>query len=826
MKLKTNEEIKKFCLAAVHCETTEKLTKLLEKNGLMDLKYWRYYDDNSANEGSINAQSPDAIKSLVEKITNSFDARLMLECMKRGINIDSPNAPKSADEALDLFFYKDKKSPFNKFKDLENETAIFSTNDTAHPCISLIDKGEGQTPDRLPDTILSLQRGNKAGASFTQGRFGQGGSGALTFCKNGMSLVLTRRCPDINNEDKHDSDNWAFSITRKVTAKEVGGKNPVYMYLAPMDEQQLDYKKNKQNKVLNFKADDLELWPERMTPYVQKINYGTLCKFYGYALPTNVGKIGQKGNIVWDFMYATEAMMPDMVLPVRLHETRANYQKKDRASSDFREQVTTMQGFNYRNSDAPALEDDFPLHESIHFKTYDLKVIIYAFKREKGKILANRRKRNDSDGIIFTQGGQHYGDIKKSFFKEKEITLNYIADDLVVIVDLTGIDGDLSSVLFQANKAIIRETDESRDLQAELKDLLANNPKLERLKNLRRHQQIEKTFEDEKPFEELLGKVIKTNPSLAKLFNLGSRLSNPWLEEDDTGKKYKPKLNYFPTFFRFKKKLKANEIYKRTGNINKKLRFDFETDAQDDYFSRKKEKGTIGVEITISNKKQSSVKVSPEEISYTKGLDKGHLILGLSVPESCKENDTLFITFSVNDDNPVTKTWTLKSEVLIEGFVKTKTRKKNENDDEETREKKKTGFDLPNNTWIDKDDPRWEENNFNESTAVKVTVAETKKIGDKEIQTWDFLLNKENKWLQLELKNNKKKLDEEVILNMYRLSLIFFSLSIIDYFRTHEIADSDALDVENSVGILTAGIAPVLLDTITSVSGLAELGLE
>ena len=69
MKLKkTNEEIKKFCLAAVHCETTEQLTKLLEKNGLMDLKYWRYYDDNSANEGSINAQSPDAIKSLVEKI--------------------------------------------------------------------------------------------------------------------------------------------------------------------------------------------------------------------------------------------------------------------------------------------------------------------------------------------------------------------------------------------------------------------------------------------------------------------------------------------------------------------------------------------------------------------------------------------------------------------------------------------------------------------------------------------------------------------------------------------------------------------------------------
>ena len=261
---------------------------------------------------------------------------------------------------------------------------------------------------------------------------------------------------------------------------------------------------------------------------------------------------------------------------------------------------------------------------------------------------------------------------------------------MVVIVDLTGIDGDLSSNLFQANKAIIRETDESRDLKAELKDLLANNPKLERLKNLRRHQQIQETFEDEKPFEELLGKVIKSNPSLAKLFNLGSRLSNPWLEEDDTGKKHKQKLNYFPTFFRFKKKLKVNEIYKRTGNINKKLRFDFETDAQDDYFSRKKENGRLSIEVTISNKKQSSVKVLPEEISYTRGLDKGHLIVGLSVPKSCKKNDTINITFSVDDDNPVTKTWKLKSEVLIEGIAEKKKRIKPEPDGEETREKKKT----------------------------------------------------------------------------------------------------------------------------------------
>ena len=47
-------------------------------------------------------------------------------------------------------------------------------------------------------------------------------------------------------------------------------------------------------------------------------------------------------------------------------------------------------------------------------------------------------------------------------------------------------------------------------------------------------------------------------------------------------------LKFFPTFFKFKKDLDKGEIYKRDGNINKRLRFDLKTDAENEYFIRDK----------------------------------------------------------------------------------------------------------------------------------------------------------------------------------------------------------------------------------------------
>ena len=96
MALKTNDEIKNFCLKVIKSESAEEIKNLLEKEGLWkDKSVWRFYGDKSNNISTINNQAPDPTKALVEKIANSFDARLILECKKRGIDPKSGNTPKN-----------------------------------------------------------------------------------------------------------------------------------------------------------------------------------------------------------------------------------------------------------------------------------------------------------------------------------------------------------------------------------------------------------------------------------------------------------------------------------------------------------------------------------------------------------------------------------------------------------------------------------------------------------------------------------------------------------------------------------------------------------
>lgn len=269
-KLLKNEDIKEFCLKLIHSESNEEIKKILKEYKLWeDKSCWRFYGDASNNISTINNQAPDAEKALVEKLANSFDARLLLECRKRNIDPkDRKKSPQNISEGMEKFFYNH--SEFNSFMSLENETAIFATNTGDEPCISVVDKGEGQTPNMVPDTFLSLGKENKEGVLFTQGRYNQGGSGALNFCKDGISIILTKRCPEINTESLENSNNWGLTVTRRYTAKERGLPEPCYVYLAPVENE------GEKPGILSFSCESLKLFPNKMVPYSKEIKYGSL----------------------------------------------------------------------------------------------------------------------------------------------------------------------------------------------------------------------------------------------------------------------------------------------------------------------------------------------------------------------------------------------------------------------------------------------------------------------------------------------------------------------------------------------------------------------
>lgn len=809
MKLNTNDEIKNFALKAIKCESEDELITLLKKYNLWkDISLWRFYGDKSNNISTIGNQAPDAEKALVEKIANSFDARLMLECKKRGLNPKESGNPKNIKEAIQEYFYNG--NEFKNFMSLENETVIFATNTKEEPCISLVDKGEGQTPLMVPETFLSLDKENKEGILFTQGRYNQGGSGAVSFCNGGLSLILTRKCPEINKDKSSNNDFWSITITRYISAKERKLPEPCYVYLAPVNN---DNKSS--GEVLSFKSDTMKILPKDMEPYQKELSYGSLIKLYGYQMK------GADTNIMFDFMYNTEIMMPDAVMPVRLHECRDNY-KSDQKNKNFRKQVTTLQGFKYRNSENKALESGFPIFQSIDFKGFTIDVDIYAFKYDKNapkgrKNLAKTRKRKN-EGVVFCLGGQHYSEFTSDFFRRKNVGLDYLKDDLIVIVNCSAIDGDLKNTLFKTDKSTQKDTKEMNQLTSEIEDILKTNQKLEDLVNLRRKQKVEEKLADDKPFEDLLRDVIKKNPSLAALFNLGPRLSNPWLKDQQGSSRESidKKLQYFPSFFKFKKNLEEGEEYERSGNINKRLRFDFETDAMNDYFSRKKDNGVYSININLLKKNGNTANVLNENITNSQFLDNGHWLVSITIPEETEIGDVLNISFKISDTNNESG-WELISKVnILEPVDTTKHKKKKKKKNNSGKNLFKTGFTLPTVTWVNEED--WEENKMNEKTALKIIKAKSEKINGKDVELWDFYLNRDNKFLHNELKTNKKGLQEDIIVNRYKLSLVFFSLSLIDSLSSNQ----NNNNIEDDVEKLTAGISPVLLDVIDSVGDLSE----
>ena len=223
---------KDLCLSLMKVVTEEEVIQLLKAAGYWDNPAtWRYYGDTETNYSTIGNQqsSPDA--ALVEKLVNSVDARLMNECLVRGIDPPGSEAPQTIRQAVAQFF-EENANPYSvhagrisewldkKRREVARGITLTATGwmpKDGNPCLTISDCGEGQTPAMMPYTLLSLGRDNKLRIPFVQGKFNMGGTGALEFCGiHNLQLVVSRRNPKIlNGNYSHKSDTqWSFTIVR------------------------------------------------------------------------------------------------------------------------------------------------------------------------------------------------------------------------------------------------------------------------------------------------------------------------------------------------------------------------------------------------------------------------------------------------------------------------------------------------------------------------------------------------------------------------------------------------------------------------------------
>ncbi|MBC6497081.1 MAG: hypothetical protein GDA54_01995 [Alphaproteobacteria bacterium GM7ARS4] len=324
----------------------------------------------------------------------------MRECLKRNINPKGGKAPPTIAEAQKRFFgiYNGKLSSIDSKQRaaLAGNIALVATGGNTKPSLSIIDMGEGQSPQRMPETILSLTKSNKLDIPFVQGKFGMGGSGVLRFCgsDHNLSLVISRRHRDIPaNLDRtlygEDTtrDLWGVTIIRREDPKG-GERSSRYTYLAP------------HGKILSFRADELKLMPGAYPEaYGKPLVSDTFVRLYEY----NVGA-KLRSAIHTRLMWRLAFFMPDIAVPAKVFERRPPRGNTLKGKSSYQ---SILAGLRARLDDDKMenLEpgSEWPGTGSFTAEDQQFRYAIYVFKPDKKKGYTGDAKR---DGIVFSVHGQ------------------------------------------------------------------------------------------------------------------------------------------------------------------------------------------------------------------------------------------------------------------------------------------------------------------------------------------------------------------------------------------------------------------------------------
>jgi hypothetical protein len=769
----------KFCLSLACCETEKEVIPLLKKEGLWDdPKAWQYFGGNENNFATIGNQQSRPEAALIEKIINSVDAVLMAKCLRKSLNPESKDAPQTITDALKQYFkiYNGKLSNLSASErtELAQNISLVATGSKSNPCYEIIDKGEGQSPDQFPSTLVSIGKSNKLRIPFVQGKFNMGGTGVLQFCgENNLQLIISRRHPEIiKNYEKETSDEWGFTIIRRENPNH-GLRSSSYKYLAP------------DKKILSFKSDGLPLLPGKYPNSHENIlKWGTFIKLYEYQMT------GLRTNILFDLYNRLSLLLPNIALPVRLYERRKGYRGHSLE--------TTLSGLSVRLDDDKRenLENGFPSTSKISVLGQPMTVSIYAFKKKQEK------KYKNEEGIIFIINGQTHGHISRSFFARQAVKMGYLKESLFIIVDCSDIQGRAREDLFMNSRDRLRSGKLKSKIEESLQDLLKNHPGLKELRERRRREEIKSKLEDSKPLENIISSILKKSPTLSKLFIQGARLPNPFKiksaksKNEFVGQK-------FPSFFKLTKNYSLKSP--KQCPINLRFRVQFKTDAENDYFDRDNEPGEFQLylnDMVISD--------------YTLNLWNGIANLNVNLPRGSKVEDILHLKSEVNDlgrIEPFINEFFIRVDEATNKKPGTSGKRKPPSSKETGNDVEQTSYlDLPYIVEVRKSE--WDSHNFNKESALKVL--------DSGENGYDFFINMDNIHVQTEIKL-RSDAEPDILEARYKYGMVLIGLAFL---KTREDTKGmldkcdESINIEELVYQATRAISPVLLPMI---SGLGEL---
>ena len=782
-------QLKDLCIALANCEAEEEVIEILKREKYWDNpENWYFFGDDENNYSIIGNQQSKPESAIVEKIINSVDAMLMGECMKRGVKTDSPEAPRSIKDALvTLFKIPDGKLtniPAKERSKLAENICFIATGQKTNPTYTIVDKGEGQTPAKLQDTILSIRKSNKLRIPFVQGKFNMGGTGVFRFCgETNIQLVISRRNPEIAaNENDPTKDFWGFTVIRREDPNQ-GARSSNYKYLASSKH------------ILFFPGEDLPILPSAYpNAYGNPLSSGTFIKFFEYKIGS-----GLRTNILMDLYNKLSVLMPHIALPIKLYERRKGYE-----GHTFE---TVLSGLSVRVDEdrSDNIEDNFPTSGTLTVSGEKMTYSIYVFK--KGR----HEKYTKDEGIIFTINGQTHGYLSKAFFNRKNVGLGYLAESILVILDCSEIDGRAREDLFMNSRDRLSTCPLKTEIERELEELLKNHQGLKILKDKRRREEIESKLQDSQPLVEVLQNILKKSPTLSRLFMQGLKLQNPF-NTAGAAKEEEFKGSEFPSFFTLTKKHPHNNP--KQAHLDSKFRLEFKTDVANDYFDRSKDPGSFRLFINGIESEYAGV-----------NLWNGYAQLNVLI-ENCKIGDLLHLRSEVTDISRLDPLVEEFYVTVIEPLVKQKSgggpRKPPVSDKPGKDGKKPDGLNIPHIVEVTKDGRTthsWLEQDFNEHSALRV------KGSDED--GYDFFVNVDNIHLLTELKAAKNT-EIKVIEAKYKFGLVLIGIALLQG-ESNEIVDKDDEEGENiydRISKITKAISPIIIPMIDSLGALELEGIE
>lgn len=823
-----NDSAKELCLQLINADAEGDVIALLQQYGYWDdPACWRYYGDNELNWSQAGGQQGRADFALNEKAINSIDAVLTLKCLQEGISPESPQAPGSIREAVAKFIEHSAKLNTQggrvedwdqKFRTKVAENiSIFATEKSGSkastkPSINIADLGEGHTPEAFPYTLVSLGKRNKASVPFVQGKFCQGGSGAIRHCGTAkLQLVVSRRNQAIvgstaaspSYPKSNTDDHWGFTVVRREEATATS-KVPVLTYLAPLNASLSP----RRGGVLRFKADKMPLFPKGDVPYAREVEWGTLMKLYAYQLKTTSNIIRRSG-----LLHKLDLLLPDPALPIRLHECRKRIIGKDAS-----EQSTTMSGLFARLHGNENLEEAPPVQMPITVMGRQVIARVFAFKPGRSETYRN------NEGVIFTVNGQAHADIKAAIFARKRVGMQRLAKDLLVVVDCSTLDANERDDLFMSSRdRVAEESPLFTELESSLESALRDHPGLRELRNRRAQQDINDQLGDNKPLESILKKVLDSSPALARLFGKGERLSTPFKPENVQPDTVPPKLHAHPSYFHFSGKDEGVTL-KRAAHLEQKCRIAFATDVEDLYFTRKYDPGLFQFfqlvdEVAI-----------PVQSFIGPNLVQGRATVSFDLPEGTKAGDKLAYEVVVTDE---IMQRTFKNTFLLNVIAAAQPHNATVSKKAQPPGSKpgptpdgQGGIALPTVIKLKQSDERWAQHFATADDCLDV-VDDPVDVNGKMQAAYTFYLNESNVSLQSELKG--KKVNAGVVSKQFEIGAVLLGLGLIHEQRGRKKADTDDEDdkdgeagLRKRVQVVSRAVAPVLLPMIQTLGELGE----